>query len=280
LSINAFFTKWARVNGTFTITCRRNDDGSTSIGEQHISAPWHLSKPYWSGGVLLIQAVNATAGIFSGDRLEMKIHLQAGASVLLTSPSASRIHTMPHGEASLHQHIQLAPESWLEWMPELFIPQRNCRYRQTTVIDVAPKARAYIVESIAPGRVAHGEAFVFSRLQWSTRFRINNQLVFSERYELNPDNGSLRDLKTADVSRYMATAYIIHPGDLPFRDWQQEVMNWNDGSVFIGGTKPADDFYLFRIVADSSERLKETLGRLRDMMAVVVPELRQSARKL
>lgn len=268
------------MKGTFSITCKRNDDGSTSIGEQNISAPWHLSKPYWSGGILLVQAVNATAGIFSGDQLDMEIRVQPGCSVLLTSPSASRIHTMPHGEASLHQRVMLASDSWLEWMPELFIPQRNCRYRQYTELEVASNARAYIVESIAPGRVAHGESFAFTSLRWSTRFRLNNQLVFSERYELNQDNGSLRDLKTEHGSRYTATAYLILPGHIPFRDWQQTIMDWNDGHRFIGGTNPADSFYLFRVVTDSSERLKETLVRLRNLLAELVPELRQSARKL
>jgi urease accessory protein len=268
------------MHGVFHINCICRASGETTIGPQTVSAPWHLSKPYWDGHVLLIHAVNATAGIFAGDHLEMRVGVESGASVLLTSPSASRIHTMPHGEATLQQHIRVADDAWLEWMPELFIPQRECRYRQITAIELAPRARAYVVESIAPGRVAHGESFAFSSLNWSTRINLGGTLVFSERYELAPDNGSLIDLQTALATRYTATAYVIHPGELPFRDWQQTVMAWQDGSLFIGGTQPADGFYLFRVVADSSERLKETLSRLRALVAEKIPELRQSARKL
>ena len=268
------------MQGAFDITCVRRDSGETSIGPQAVSAPWHLSKPYWDGNVLLVQAVNATAGIFAGDHLSMSVTVQSGASVLLTSPSASRIHTMPSGEASLYQSVRIDEGAWLEWMPELFIPQNKSRYRQTTEVDAAPGARAYIVESLAPGRVAHGEAFGFDQINWSTTIRIGGKRVLAERFELRPDNESLRDLSTPTAQRYTATALVIHPDPLPFRAWQHTVMDWQNDSVHIGGSQLASGLYIFRIVTSSSDSLKSTLARLRALLAEHIPLLRQSARKL
>jgi urease accessory protein len=268
------------MRGLFEISCDRREDGVTAIGRQAISAPWHLSKPYWDGHVLLVQAVNATAGIFSGDHLSLNVEVTEGAAVLLTSPSASRIHTMPHGEASLNQSIRVAMDAWLEWMPELFIPHRNCRYRQTTEIHLDRQASGYMVETLAPGRVEHGEAFAFDSLSWSTKIWMDQKLVLTERYPMTPDNGSLRDLMAGNKTRYFANAFLICPGELPFRDWQRHVMEWNDPSISIGGTQLAENFYLFRMLADTSEQLKETLARLRSLLATNIAPLRQSARKL
>jgi len=268
------------MQGTFNITCRRQPDGVTAIGQQMISAPWHLSKPYWDGKILLVQAVNVTAGIFAGDHLGFRIDVEPGASVLLTSPSASRIHTMPDGEASLHQNIRVASEGWLEWMPELFIPQKNCCYRQMTEIDVKNGGQLYAVETLAPGRVAFGESFEFNRITWSTRVRHGGKLIISERFPLSSRDHSLNDIKTGRHSRYFANAILIFPDVLPFRDWQTALLAMCGKERMIGATKLCEGAYLFRVITDTSEQLKDTLKLLRSILAKSIPLLSQSTRKI
>lgn len=268
------------MNGSFHIVCTRKADGTTGLSRECISAPWHLSKPYWDGEVLLIQAVNATAGIFAGDHLTMKVEARPGASVLLTSPSASRIHTMPDGQASLTQSITVAADAWLEWMPELFIPQRNCRYRQETEIDIVEGGQFYGVETLAPGRVAHGESFAFSHLSWRTRVRYRNQLVLAETYPMTPSNSSLADLRRGGSAYYFANGILVLPGIVPLRGWQKELSETAGDGLFIGATELDEHVYLFRILAGSSERLKAALVQLRALLAATVPRLSQPSRKL
>lgn len=267
------------MRGQFSIECRTDLDGRTVIGRQAISAPWHLSKPYWDGGVLLVQAVNATAGVFAGDHLSMDIEVAPGASVLLTSPSASRIHTMPHGEATLTQQIRVADGGWLEWMPELFIPQRGCRYRQETTIDLAAGSSAYLVETLAPGRVAHGEVFAFDWITWKTRVRIDNHLVLAEQYRHDPANRSLVDVQ-GTPPRYFANVLVASLQPVPLRDWQETVMAWPGPAIRIGITQPTPGLVVMRLLADSSDAMKHALAGLREMVAGHLPTLRQSARKL
>lgn len=268
------------MQGSFDIDCAPGPDGSTVVTRQAISAPWHLSKPYWTGETLLIQAVNATAGIFAGDHLTFHVGVATGASVLLTSPSASRIHTMPSGEATLGQTIHVKPGAWLEWMPELFIPQRNCRYRQHTELHVEHGAGIYFVETLAPGRVAHGESLAFERLQWTTRVHHGGKLILAERYDLSPKGQSLRDLRREKNAMYFASALLVYPETIPMRSWQETVSGWTTPDILIGGTRIAPQAYLFRILAGDSESLRDVLQRLRSCMAHEVPPLRTSARKL
>lgn len=266
--------------GAFDIACIRKPDGVTAIGRQSVSAPWHLSKPYWDGHVLIVQSVNATAGIFAGDHLGMRVEVGPGASVLLTSPSASRIHTMPHGEASLEQTLSVASGGWLEWMPELFIPQRDCRYRQKTVIEVAEGGSLYAVETLAPGRVAHGEAFAFETVSWTTRLRVANQWVLAEHYPLSPSGPGLQDLRTSDRTWYFANAMLVTPTLADIKDIQSTLASWNDPSLRVGATGIHASTLLVRLLAADSVILKESLARLRQLLAGHAPLLHQSARKL
>jgi urease accessory protein len=269
------------MKGAFDITCHRRPDGATAIGHQAVSAPWHLSKPYWDGKVLIVQTVNATAGIFAGDDLDFHVTVETGASVLLTSPSASRIHTMPRGEASLRQAIRVESGAWLEWMPELFIPQAGCRYRQNNEIHVADGGGLYMVETLAPGRVAHGETFAFDRIYWNTRLWHDGRLILAERYPMAPSSDqSLRDLTGELHLPYFASALLVHPERVPFREWQEVLHDINSSDLRIGATSLTEGVYLFRIVARTSAHLKETLVQVRATLAGTLPLLRQSARKL
>jgi urease accessory protein UreH len=117
-------------------------------------------------------------------------------------------------------------------------------------------------------------------LNWTTRIWYDDRLVLAENYPMNPADQSLRDLSENGKARYFASAILIHSGELPFREWQKLVMEWNSDSVHIGGTNLAPAVYLFRIITDSSEQLKLTLFNLRDVFSRTIPELKQTARKL
>jgi urease accessory protein len=268
------------VQGSFNITCAPRSDGTTAVTRQSISTPWHLSKPYWTGEALLVQVVNATAGIFAGDQLEFAATLEPHAAVLLTSPSASRIHTMPTGEATLRQSLTIKNSAWLEWMPELFIPHRACRYHQHTQMDIEKGASVYFVESLSPGRVAHGESLAFDRIHWNTRIIYGGELVLAEHYPMTPRDDSLRDLRNGTRDRYFASAVLIHPDPLPLREWQETIGSWRSGGVFAGATRLADDVMLIRLLTDDSETMKNSLKDLRALLATALPKLAVSARKL
>ncbi|HMP88840.1 MAG TPA: urease accessory protein UreD [Kiritimatiellia bacterium] len=268
------------MQGTFDITCQRREHGETYIARQYVSSPWHLSKPYWDGQILLVQAANATAGIFSGDHLSLRVDVREHAAVLLTSPSASRIHTMHKGEATLRQSISVSANAWLEWMPELFIPQNKSSYRQITQVDVEKGGMLYMVETLAPGRVAHGESFKFERVEWTTRINHAGRMVLSERYPLSPGNGSLIDLTYKGKSRYFANALIIYPGADNLREWQDRLAEIAGPQDIMGLTEIDEDVYLIRLISEQSQDVKDCLRKLRDMLAEKIPQLRQSARKL
>src|SRR5437763_12892803 len=110
----------AEFSGHLALRAEARADGRTVLGPQSFRAPYHLSKPYWDAdtSVLLVQVVNPTAGILAGDRLESSIAAGSAASLLVTTPSASRVFQVEAGVAECHQDFAAGHGGWHEGMPE------------------------------------------------------------------------------------------------------------------------------------------------------------------
>lgn len=260
--------------------CAPGPDGRTVVRREEVSAPFHLSKPYWTGDVLVIQAVNATAGVFAGDRLGLSLEVEPGARVLLTSPSASRIHTMPRGRAEQQQTFKVGTGAWLEVLPELFIPQAGCRYHQHTDIEVAPGGTLFFVETLAPGRVARGESLAFDEVRWGLDLRRAGHLLVRERYTLRGgDHSSTWSLRHPFPGGYYASVSIVSdPLDLtPFRPALHALAG---PSAHLGLTQVDPHAWLVKILAADSAALREVLLGLRRSLVPALPHLAADARKL
>ena len=161
----------------------------------------------------MLNVVNPTAGFLDGDRLRSEVRVECGARLLLTTPSASRVHTMRGGRAEVSQRFRVAAGGSLEVWPELLIPQRGARYRQETRIDLERGGRVAVLSKRLPRAGWPPARFsLFDELRWATDVRLAGRLVARERYRLSPGDGSL-DALAAAVSpcAYYASAFLVSP---------------------------------------------------------------------
>ena len=267
------------MSGVFRVRCEAAE-GRTLLREREASAPFHLSKPYWTGDVLLVQCVNATAGVFAGDRMRMEIAVEPGARVLFTSPSASRIHTMPSGEARLEQTVRVAAGGWLEVRPELFIPQAICRYRQSTRLEIARGGALFFAETLAPGRVARGECFEFAAVRWAMDLVYDGRLVARERYALRADDGSTWALRHPFPAGYYAGCYLVGEAANAAAANQTAWSALSDETRWVGASALDPACWSIKVLAADSETLRATLKRIRADLAAAFPGLSAEDRKL
>jgi urease accessory protein len=266
--------------GCFDVACSAGAEGRTFIQRQSTSAPFHLAKPYWNGSVLVLQSVNATAGVFAGDRLTMDVLAADGAKVLMTTPSAHRVHTMHKGHAELDQVYHVGTGSWLEVMPELFIPQAGCRYRQRTQIRVDEGGELFYVETLAPGRVASGEVFAFSEVGWELELVVAGKRVARERYTLKPNDASLWSLRRFGPATYYGAAYLVSHRAEAATPLQEHVQDLAAPGRLVGMTKLSPSCWVIRMLAEDSVLLKSLLRDLRHLLSAQWPLLSADARKL
>ncbi|MDB6139069.1 MAG: urease accessory protein UreD, partial [Verrucomicrobiaceae bacterium] len=201
------------VRGRLQLLAERDDQGRTVLAKREHEGAFHLSKSYWDGHVLMVQWVNPTAGVFAGDVLESDVAVGPGASLLVTTPSATRIHTCISAEQPAgrqQQRFQVAKGGWLEVQPEWLIPQRGSAFRQITEIELEKGGGLFYAELLAPGRIAHGEALLFEELDLRLRLKVGGKLVVQERLYATAQR--LWPLQGSDgLPLFVGTVIICHP---------------------------------------------------------------------
>ncbi len=277
------------MNGHLHLTVVHDPVGGRShVGRQSFRAPMHVGKGDWRDGVLTVHAVNATAGLFAGDAVEWKVDVEPGARLRLVSPSATRVHRAAREgvpperlePARCEQHFRVGTGGFLEVWPELFIPHAGCRYRQTTRIDVEPGGELLFCESLAPGRVASGEAFAWESLQWATDIHRAGEYIARERWQMRPGAQSdpLAGWRGAlgGQAPFYATIFFVSnrlddnaPCWQQIHDLQRDDAPACDLPLWIGISRLRTAGWTVRLLARDGAVLRRTLSQVRAWLLAV-----------
>jgi urease accessory protein len=209
----------------------------------------------------VVNAVNATAGMFAGDSVRIDAQVRSGGEMLLTSPSANRIHRMNAGSAETVQTARVESGGWLESWPSMLIPHGGSNYRQRTHIEVERGGRLLCFEYFAPGRVASGEAWKFSRLENDFELSHEGRLIAKERYSLAPDSAAIASLTRQFPTAYCASAYAVGC-EMPDQI-SASINALHNDRCWVGCTRLESHATAARIVAASSIDLMRALNSLR-----------------
>jgi urease accessory protein len=183
--------------------------------------PLRVVRPYpLSDGGSLLHLHNVSGGVLAGDLLETDIEVGAGASVQLTTTSATRLYRSPQPERVAVQSTQarIASGGLLEYLPDSLIPFAGSRYRQQNVIELAEDAGVFWWEIVAPGRENSGELFGYDCLELATEIRGGGRPLLLERARLEPGTQPLDNLVKLGQYRYFGSLYICHVGT-PLAGW-------------------------------------------------------------
>ncbi|MEA3209963.1 MAG: urease accessory protein [Chthoniobacter sp.] len=223
----------------------------------------HLSKPHEDEGVLVVNVVNPTAGLLAGDRIDLQVRVESGARLLLSAPSASRAHCSPEGHSELVQELAVADRAWLECWPELFIPQGGARYRQRTTIRVEPGGELLFFETLAPGRVAMGEAFAYTALDWETDLFLGEDLIARERYRLAPDSEGVRALRAQFETGYYASCFVVSSRLNAGSACWERIHELHEEAAWVGCNALRRGGWVVKVLAADSVRLRRKLAAIR-----------------
>ena len=270
-------------SGHLSLRAEARENGQTFLAQQSFQAPFHLSKPYWDGHALIVQVVNPTAGLLSGDRLVSEITVGSGAAVLLTSPSATRIFKMHEGEAESRQHFTVEPGGWLECMPEPLVPHLGSRFRQRTAIDVAAGGELFFADLLMPGRIARGEAWAWEKLCLELTLKVGGELILRERLDQSgPELKALAELSGAGEGACLANLVFVSPRLEPSVSWRAALIALHGDGVWVGLSRLRGEAggWSLKLIAPDNVALRKTLKRVRQILVGSLPRLASDPRKL
>ena len=270
-------------SGHISLRAEVRDNGETVLAHQSFKAPFHLSKPYWDGHALIVQVVNPTAGILAGDRLQSEIVVGSGASLLVTSPSATRVFTMAEGEATSRQRFTIESDGWLEFMPEPLVLHKGSRFRQQTEITVAGGGELFFADLLMPGRIARGETWAWEHLCLELTLHVGAELILRERLDQSgPELKVLAGLSGAGEGACFANLVFVSPRLAASEGWRDALVGLHGGGVWAGLSKLRGDAggWSLKIIAADNVALRKTLKQVREILAGVLPRLASDPRKL
>jgi urease accessory protein len=250
------------LRGGLDLVATRDASGRTMLSRQVFSPPIHISKPHEDRGWLVVNLASPSPGLLEGDRVDVRVEVKSGARLLLTAPSANRIHATPNGHAELTQRFLVEAGAFLDVWPEYLIPQAGARYRQRTEIRVADGGTLLWTETIAPGRTARGEVFAFDEVKLFTDLWVGEKHSIRERYRLDPS--AVRAVRARFATAYYASVIAVGEALVEKSDTLRTLTEQNSNpDSWVGVTRVAASVWAVKVLAADSPLLRATVGAVR-----------------
>lgn len=234
------------------------DGGRTALVRRFASQPWgavQVARPDASG-VPEVVLTNPGGGTLGGDRLELTVEVGPGARVTVCTQGATKVYR--GAEAVQRTRLGVASDGVLEHVPHHVIPFAASRWRQETVVDLAPDARLLAWEAFSAGRLARGERFAFASL--STRM-----LVLRAGEPVALDGCELRGGgEPLGGWAYLATAYVVAPHTLGrLADDIHALLAARGPAVLGSASTPQEGVLCARLLTATAPALTGALNALR-----------------
>ncbi|WP_426999054.1 urease accessory protein UreD [Pseudarthrobacter sp. N5] len=157
--------------GELTLRIGQRAGRSVAVRQFHRGA-LRVLRPHYldqSGQVCYVM-INPGGAYLGADLYLIDVEVEAGAKLLLTTQSATKIYRTPGSFAEQRMNLRLGEGSQLELAPDQLIAYREASYRQNTHITVRPSSSLIMAEVITPGWSPDGTAFLYEEL------RLRNQI--------------------------------------------------------------------------------------------------------
>lgn len=205
-------TKACAWSGELDLLIERRSGRSVATHQYHRGA-MKLFRPHYldDTGQVYYTVVIPGGGYLDGDRYAMAVELGTGASLLFTTQAATKVYRTPERGVGQVLRMKLGEHSVLEYLPDQLIMYREGRYFQTTSVDMAASASAFLAEIVTPGWSPRGDLFAYDELWMRTDISVNGKLVGVDNFHIRPTTvDSTRDNPLIFADRtHAATVFAV-----------------------------------------------------------------------
>ena len=245
---------------------------STVLGQSRFTLPLQALTPLETDdGTAYLMLLNPTGGVLGGDHLVTEIFQEAGTHVCLATPSATRVYRTSREPAVLETAFKLGEEATLEYLPDHVIPHADSALRQSLRLEMGRGSRAIVLDSLASGRVAHGERWDFTEMDSRTEVYMCGKPVFINRTKIDPAR-QRRQINGMGNFDYIICMGVFAEG---FEDWKRvtaamtaelETMPQVKGGVSLLSRDGCVIRYLARSASDMTRTNKKLWDAARELV--------------
>jgi urease accessory protein len=147
--------------GSVTLAYDRPGD-KTRLAKVLHQAPLKVQRPFYpeAPGICHTILIHTAGGMVGGDRLIYRLTLAPGSHAVVTTAAASKIYCAQAKTTEQVIEIDIAENSYLEWLPQETILFDQAQFKQTLKVNLGPNATWLGWDIYRFGRTARGERFV------------------------------------------------------------------------------------------------------------------------
>ncbi|MCO4846422.1 MAG: urease accessory protein UreD [Yoonia sp.] len=200
--------------------------------------------------------INTSGGVTGGDKIVVSAKVGEGSALTLTSQAAERAYrAQPNETGSIATDIMVAQNAVLHWLPQELILFDGSRLERTLDIQLAPTAKALLVEPVVFGRTAMGETL--SDIHFSDRISITRGglPVYLDGVTFMGDvSAQMAQAATGNTASAMASVIFVAPDAALHIAAIRTLLPLTGGATLL-----ADDLLVVRLVAQDSFVLRQSL---------------------
>ncbi|WAH98610.1 urease accessory protein UreD [Arthrobacter sp. MMS18-M83] len=189
---------------------------SVAVQQFHQGALRVLRPHYLDGsGQVCYVMVNPGGAYLGADLYVVDVEVEAGASLLLTTQSATKIYRTPGSFAEQRMTIRLGEGAELELAPDQLIAYREASYRQNTHITVHPTSSLMMAEVITPGWSPDGASFKYRELRLRNEIRVESDdgtgLLALDNLLIRPPLGDVSGMGFMEGYSHLGSLILVDP---------------------------------------------------------------------
>ena len=239
-------------------------DGRTVLRDVSFTAPFKIMRPFYERKERMsVMVQTASAGILAGDCQMIRIHVKKNACMELQSQAYEKIHRMEEGFASRNIFIRVENQASLYYMPLPVIPFRDSDFRSEAQVELAgPEAKFAMLDILSCGRAAHGEAFLYRRVQNKVTVRRAGRIIYRDFARYEPEWMDMQGFGLYEGYTHLGNLLIC--GQSKTEEWIREARSrLEEAEGAEGGvTRTAYGDLVVRVLGRSAERVNALLREL------------------
>ncbi|MFF1828985.1 urease accessory protein UreD [Paenarthrobacter sp. NPDC058040] len=211
--------------------------------------------------------VNPGGAYLGADLFLIDVEVEAGAELLLTTQSATKIYRTPGSFAEQRTVIRLGERSRLELVPDQLIAYREASYRQVSHISLHPSSSLVMAEVITPGWSPDGADFRYEELRLRNEIRVETsagpKLLALDNLLIRPPMGDVTGMGFMEGFSHLGSLIVVDPRvdqeladelDRIARDYRAH--SGVSLTISVAGTTGL----VLRSLSNSTQELNELLG--------------------
>lgn len=206
-------------DGLLELVAEATPAGRTFLSRRRQRFPLRLTAPLYLDparpGMAFVYVQNPSGGLFEGDDHTISLAARPGALVHLTTQAASKAYRTDHGCARQRVELAVSRDAFVEYVPDPLIPHAGACFQQNLAAKVELGGAMIIAETVAPGRVASGEAFRYTSLSLCTRVYRDGEETAVDSVLLEPGKLDPRRPGILGEYSYLASLFAVAPGGDP-----------------------------------------------------------------